>query len=242
VRRGGVPSFTSRRRPPARRRVGPRPVGGRGPKIGPPNFLSERSALSYEHAGKIEAQLKSEVADLLRGRKLRIRLIFRTACRSRRNWAARGAIVAEARARIEARAKERYARELAEHEAKLAAREAKVAATGKKPGGKPPQPPTEGPKPSDQINLTDEESRIMPVAGGGFEQCYNAQAAVAAGSMLVVAVDVVQAPNDKQQIEPMLGKMAPYPKNWVKSKRCWRTRVISARRMLRLARRRGSNR
>jgi len=68
-------------------------------------------------------------------------------------------------------AKERYARELAEHEAKLAARADKIAATGKKPGGKPPQPPTEGPQPSDQINLTDEESRIMPVAGGGFEQC-----------------------------------------------------------------------
>jgi hypothetical protein len=32
-----------------------------------------------------------------------------------------------------------------------------------------------------------------PVAGGGFEQCYNAQAAVAAGSLLVVATDVVQA-------------------------------------------------
>jgi hypothetical protein len=45
--------------------------------------------------------------------------------------------------------------------------------------------------PTDQINLTDEESRIMPAAGGGFEQCYNAQAVVAAGSMLVVAVDVV---------------------------------------------------
>ena len=27
----------------------------------------------------------------------------------------------------------------------------------------------------------------MPVAGGGFEQCYNAQAVVAAGSLLVVA-------------------------------------------------------
>ena len=36
----------------------------------------------------------------------------------------------------------------------------------------------------------------MPVAGGGFEQCYNAQAAVAGGSLLVVAVDVVQVPND----------------------------------------------
>ncbi|OYW00031.1 MAG: hypothetical protein B7Z58_16865, partial [Acidiphilium sp. 37-64-53] len=32
----------------------------------------------------------------------------------------------------------------------------------------------------DQVNLTDEESRIMPVAGNGFEQCYNAQAVVAA--------------------------------------------------------------
>ena len=49
--------------------------------------------------------------------------------------------IAEARATIEARAKERHAREQAEHEAKIAAREAKIAATGKKPGGKPPQPP-----------------------------------------------------------------------------------------------------
>ena len=85
------------------------------------------------------------------------------------------------------------------------------AATGKKPGGKPPQPPTEGPLPSDQINLTDEDSRGMPVAGGGFEQCYNAQAAVVAGSLLVVAVDVVSAPNDKQQLEPMLGKIDALP-------------------------------
>ena len=83
--------------------------------------------------------------------------------------------------------------------------------TGKKPGGRAPQPPVEGPLPADQVNLTDEESRIMPVAGGGFEQCYNAQAVVAADSLLVVAADVVQAPNDKQQLEPMLGKIAELP-------------------------------
>jgi Transposase DDE domain len=74
-----------------------------------------------------------------------------------------------------------------------------------------PQPPVEGPLPTDQVNLTDEESRIMPVAGGGFEQCYNAQAVVAADSLLVVAAGVVQAPNDKQQLEPMLGKIAELP-------------------------------
>jgi transposase len=176
---------------------------------------SRHSALSYEHAGKIEVQLKAEVADLMAkaeaadaadipdGLSIPDELVRREE-RLRK--------LAEARAKIEARAKERYAREQAEHEAKLAARAAKTAATGKKPGGKPPLPPAEGPLPDDQINLTDEESRIMPVAGGGFDQCYNAQAAVAAGSLLVVAVDVVQAPNDKQQLEPMLGKIGALPK------------------------------
>jgi hypothetical protein len=119
--------------------------------------------------------------------------------------------IAQARANIEARSKERFAREQAEHEAKLAAREAKTKATGKKPGGRPPAPPVASALPADQINLTDEESRIMPVAGGGFEQCYNAQALVTEGSLLVIASDVVQASNDKQQIEPMLGKIADLP-------------------------------
>jgi transposase len=175
---------------------------------------SRHSALSYEHAGKIEAQLKAEVADLMAkaevadksdvpdGMSIPDELALREA--RLRN-------IAQARATIEARAKERHARELAEHEAKMATRVAKIAANGKKPGGRAPQPPTEGPLPSDQVNLTDEESRIMPVAGGGFEQCYNAQAAVAAGSLLVVAIDVVQAPNDKQQVGPMLGKIAALP-------------------------------
>src|SRR6202041_2557050 len=180
---------------------------------------SRHSALSYEHAGKIEAQLRAEVADLMAkaeaadateipdGMSIPDELARREE-RLRR--------IAEARATIEGRAKERHAREMAEHEAKMAAREAKIAATGKKPGGKPPQPPVEGPLASDQVNLTDEESRIMPVAGGGFEQSYNAQAAVAAGSLLVVATDVVQAPNDKNQVEPMLEKIGALPDGWGK--------------------------
>ena len=119
--------------------------------------------------------------------------------------------IAEAEAKIEARARERYEREKAEHEARLAAREAREKATGKKPGGKPPAAPVEGPLPSDQVNLTDEASRIMPVAGGGFEQCCNAQAVVEEDSLLVVAGNVVQAPNDKQQLEPMLTRTGALP-------------------------------
>ena len=176
---------------------------------------SRHRALSYEHAGKIEAQLKDEVADLMAKAEAADKADIPDGMSipdelERREERLRK--IAQARATIEARAKERHARELAEHEAKIAARDAKSAAAGKKPGGKPPQPPVAGPLPSDQVNLTDEDSRIMPVAGGGFEQCYNAQAAVAAGSLLVVAIDVVQAANDKQQVEPMLGKVEALPK------------------------------
>ena len=49
------------------------------------------------------------------------------------------------------------------------------------------------------------------VAGDGFEQCYNAQATVAADSLLVVTADVVQAANDKREIEPALAALARLP-------------------------------
>ncbi|MGB8295900.1 MAG: IS1182 family transposase [Polyangia bacterium] len=175
---------------------------------------SRHSALSYEHACKIEAQLQAEVAELLARAEAAdqaevpdgMSIPDELARREKRLGE-----IARAKAIIEARAKERHAREQAEYEAKMAARAAKEEATGKKSGGRPPAPPVEGPGPADQVNLTDEESRIMPVPGGGFEQCYNAQAAVAAGSLLVVANDVVQATNDKQQVVPMLAKLDALP-------------------------------
>ena len=175
---------------------------------------SRHSALSYEHAGKIEAQLKAEVAELMAKAEAADKADIPDGMSIPDELARREdrlQKLAEVRAKLEARAKERFAREQAEHAAKLAVRKARTASTGKKPSGKPPQPPTQGPLLTDQINLTDEESRIMPVAGGGFEQCYNAQAAVAEGSLLVVAVDVVQDTNDKQQLEPMLGKIDSLP-------------------------------
>jgi transposase len=175
---------------------------------------SRHSALSYQHAGQIEAQLRAEVAELLAkaeaadGADLPDGLSIPEELAHREQ---RLAEIARARAAIEARARERHAREQAEYDAKIAARAAKAAATGQKPRGRPPVPPVEGPGSADQVNLTDGESRIMPMPGGGFEQCYNAQACVAAGSLLVVAQNVVQAANDKQQIEPMLDKLAALP-------------------------------
>ena len=121
---------------------------------------SRHSALSYEHAGKIEAQLQAEVADLMAKAEAADAADIPDGLSipdelARREERLRK--LAEARAKIEARAKERHAREQAEHEAKLAARQAKAEASGKKPGGKPPEPPVEGPRPKDQINLTDED-------------------------------------------------------------------------------------
>ncbi|SER89183.1 Transposase [Azotobacter beijerinckii] len=175
---------------------------------------SRHRALSYGHAEKIEAQLKAEVQEMLKLAEAAdhgsvpegVDLPEEIARRE-----ARLAAIAAAKARIEASAAERFAREQAEYEAKMVKRQAKQAATGKKPGGKPPKPPQAGPSAEDQINLTDEDSRIMKVAGGGFEQCYNAQAVVDTESMLVMNPHVTQAGNDKEQVESMLARIQALP-------------------------------
>ena len=168
---------------------------------------SRHSALSHGHIEKLEVQLKAEVQDLFAQAESADQanvpdgVSLPDEIKRRED---RLAAMAAAKVKIAARAEERYQREKAEYDEKMAARTAKEKDTGNKPGGKPPQAPTPGPKDSDQINLTDAESRIMPVSGGGFEQCYNAQAAVDVATMLVVATGLTQAPNDKEQVAPML--------------------------------------
>src|SRR6202165_6399816 len=108
---------------------------------------SRHSALSYEHAGKIEAQLKAEVADLMAKAEVADEADVRDGMSIPEELARREqrlAAIARAKAAIEARAKERHVREWAEHDAKMAARAAKTAATGKKPGGRAPGAPGGG--------------------------------------------------------------------------------------------------
>ena len=183
---------------------------------------SRHHALSHGHAQKIEAQLEAEVKELLaraeaadqeplpKGMSMPAELARREE---------RLAAIRQAKAQIEARAAEREAREQADFDAKMKAREEKTTRTGKKPGGRPPAPPSAGVRPTDQINLTDTDSRIMPATGKGFEQSYNAQAAVDTESMLVVATDIAQVAIDKQQLAPMLKALAGLPDELGRMKR-----------------------
>src|SRR6202011_92668 len=94
---------------------------------------SRHSALSYEHAGKIEAQLQAEVAELMAKAEAADQADVPDGMSIPEELARREARLeqlAVARAKIEARAKERFERELAEHQAKLAARDEKTAASG----------------------------------------------------------------------------------------------------------------
>jgi len=175
---------------------------------------SRHSALSHGHIEKLEVQLKAEVAELFALAESADQadipdgVSLPEEIKRRED---RLAVMGAAKAKIAARAAERHQREQAEYDEKMARRAAGEKETGKKPRGKPPEVPEPGPKASDQVNLTDEESRVMPVAGGSYEQAYNAQAGVDATTMLVIVTGVTQAPNDKQQVAPMLDKLATWP-------------------------------
>jgi hypothetical protein len=126
--------------------------------------------------------------------------------------------IAEAKAEIERRAQECHAREKAEYDEKMARRAAQEKQTGKKPAGREPKVSTPGPQDKDQVNFTDEESRIMPVSGGGFEQAYNGQIGVDGDSRLIACQHVSQQPNDKQALVPALDQLAQLPEELGKVK------------------------
>jgi len=178
---------------------------------------SKHKAMSYGRMGEAEKKLTEEVQRLLdeaarvdaqedaehgkgkRGDELPQELARRESRLKK---------IREAKAALEAEAKERAEAEAAEAHAKLEERARKEAETGKKGGGKAPEvhDPAEA-KPDDkaQRNFTDPESRIMPDGAnkGSFVQGYNAQIAVDAEAQVIVAYDVTQQTNDKKQLVPM---------------------------------------
>jgi hypothetical protein len=109
-------------------------------------------------------------------------------------------------ARIEAAMRRLEAQAKAEAEAERqhrAAAEAERHRTGKTRRGKAPTPVEERPDDKAQSNLTDPELHIMRTNNKGWEYCGNAQVRVDAACQIIVACDVSNAPNDKQQAEPL---------------------------------------
>jgi transposase len=186
-----------------------------GTKVGA--NASKHKAMSYGRMSEAEKRLEEEVARLLeeaeridaeedarygkskRGDELPEELQRRESRLKK---------IREAKTELEADAKAKAGAQATEANAKLEERAKKEAETGKKMSGKPPavpDPETAKPDPKAQRNFTDPESRIMPDGAnkGSFIQGYNAQIAVDAEAQIIVATEVLQEPNDKQQLVPM---------------------------------------
>jgi len=169
---------------------------------------SKHKALSYAHATKLQKQLEDEVKILLEKAKTADNKEDNDGMNIPDEIARRKdrlEVIKAAKKTIEKRAEERYKQELQEYKEKIKKREAKEKLCGKKIGGKKPQAPkSKEPNPKDQVNLTDEESRIMPISGGGYIQAYNAQASVEHDSRLIVHQHLTQNVNDKKEVRPTL--------------------------------------
>lgn len=166
---------------------------------------SKHKALSYGYIDKLEAQLREEVQFLLnkaaqtdeQESENDIDLPAEITRREQRLEA-----LAAAKAKIAERVQARDQQAQKDFDEKVARRQAQQKA-GQKPRGREPKAPKVGPQAKDQINLTDEQSRIMP-SGDSFIQGYNGQAAVDVESMIIVASDLTTETNDKQRVKPML--------------------------------------
>ncbi len=174
---------------------------------------SKHHAVSYGRLLELEQQLRAEVAELLAlgeqadqrqlppGLNLETEIMFRQE---------RLVNLAQAKTVLEARAQERYAAEQAAYAAKVRQREEKAQETGHPPRGRAPQPPTPGPREQDQYNFTDPDSRIMKnPTDAGFEQYYNAQAAVDQENLLIVGCSLSNHPNDTAEALPTVDTIPP---------------------------------
>lgn len=164
---------------------------------------SKRKAMSYRRMREKEAQLKAEIDVLLRqaegkdatedqqyGAERRGDELPEELARRQQRLQA----IQAAKARLEARQRQ--------HDEQAGRREDDDGTT-RGPGGRRCQRAMGVPEDKAQDNFTDPESRIMKTSYG-FDQCYNAQAAVDEGSQLIVATEVSNSATDHQRLLPMV--------------------------------------
>jgi len=154
---------------------------------------SKHAAVSYDHATQMIAQLELEV-----------RALTAKAEAADNTPLEDGLSVPEEIARRQERkAKLEEAKRVIE--ARFAEKQQEAQAA--KPASRTRKDPT--PRGKDQFNFTDPESRIMKTADG-FQQAWNAQAAVdTEGSLLIVGKRVTEHGNDKQELVPTVQTVDP---------------------------------
>ena len=169
---------------------------------------SKSHAVSYQRLLQLESHLRQEVDELfalaeqVEQHELPDGLILSDEIALRQDRLSR---LAEAKAVLQARAQERYQAEQAAYDTKVRERAEQAQRKNQKPRGRPPKPPTPGPSAHDQYNFTDPESRIMKNSNNaGFEQDYNAQAAVDHDSLLIVGHSLSNHANDQAEVAPTL--------------------------------------
>ena len=127
--------------------------------------------------------------------------------------------IRQARAELEAEARQKAAQAKADAEARMAQRRKQEERTGKKTGGgqpRVPDPKQAAPDAKAQRNFTDPDSRIMPDGAhkGSFVQAYNAQIAVDDDTQVIVAAEITQDANDKEQLAPMVAQVRRNTGTW----------------------------
>lgn len=162
----------------------------------------------YDRAGELDAQLKLDIAQLMKqaeqadqsdrddGQRLPEEIQRRQKLREK---------LQQARAQLEAQARARAESERAAYEHKLSERKRRQGSAK----AKPPLPPKDTPRAEEQMNLTDADSRLMRKSKrSAYSQSYNAQAVVDTdGSMLILAGHVTQCAADTKELVPALANV-----------------------------------
>ena len=168
---------------------------------------SRHKAMSYGYMNKQIERLKGEIDQLLKQAQ-EVDAEQDAALGSRRGDELpdelkrredRLAKILQAKARLEAEARAEAEEEQRRRDEEQAKREAE----GRKRRGKEPEPVKFAPDDKAKTNFTDPEAKIMKQSNKGFDYSYNAQAVVDSAEQIIIAAEVTDQANDKQQAVPM---------------------------------------
>jgi transposase len=174
---------------------------------------SKHHALSYGYTSKLTAKLRREIAKLLKMAEVAERNEEKSVLDIPAEITRREQLIesiAKARKKIEEMEEKRLSEVKAKYDERTEKRRKHKEKTGKNMRGREPGLLDLEINPKAQVNLTDEESRIMPTADS-FVQGYNAQAGVTTDGQFIVYADVVQDTNDKKLVKPAVDALSDLP-------------------------------